>query len=69
MIAALLLIAVDIWIRNPHYDYCMTLDPNSWQFILSGCDIYGGTLAAGVTCMVLMGLLAGAVRLMRPSGV
>lgn len=60
---ALLLIADEIVIKNPHYAYCMTLDPNGWEWLLHGCFIYDPTNA--VAAAASMALAIGAAKVVR----
>lgn len=55
---ALVVVAGDLVVKNPHYAACMLLEPGSWSWWLNGCFIYDPVSALAAT-----GLALGAAKL------
>lgn len=43
---ALVVVADDLIVKNPHYAYCMTLEAGSWEWWLRQCWVYDPVSAA-----------------------
>lgn len=64
VVALVLVVAEDIIVKNPHYAFCMTLDPNGWEWLAYGCFVYDN--ASNMTAAIVSTAVAvTAAKLMR----